>query len=246
VIPLRDANPTRRAPVVTVGLIALCVLAFAYELGTQATGGEPAFERFLADWALNPARLTAALGGDQADVLYRQVATVFTSMFLHAGWIHLIGNMLYLWIFGNNVEDRFGRLRFLAFYLLGGVAAAAGQVAIDPTFDGPVIGASGAIAAVLGAYLVLYPGARVLTVVFLGFFFQLLQVPAVILLGFWFVLQLLSGAASLGPGAAATQVAFFAHIGGFVFGLVVGLVVRAVGGTRSAPPSGPPDRFRVG
>jgi membrane associated rhomboid family serine protease len=246
VIPLRDANPTRRTPVVTIALIALCVVAFAYELGRQATGGEAGFERFLADWALNPVHLTAALGGEGSEGLTHQVATVFSSMFLHAGWIHLIGNMLYLWIFGNNVEDRFGRLRFLAFYLLGGVAAAAGQVAIDPSFDGPVIGASGAIAAVLGAYLVLYPGARVLTVVFLGFFFQLLQVPAVILLGFWFVLQLLSGVASLGPEAAATQVAFFAHIGGFVFGLVVGLIVRAVGGAGSVGRFGSPGGSRVG
>ena len=245
-IPLRDTNPTRRTPFVTVGIIALCVIAFLGELGTEASGGTAALTRLLNDWALIPANLVAALAGEPGTDLPRQLATVVSSQFLHGGWIHLIGNMLYLWIFGNNIEDRFGHLPFLGFYLLGGAAAAAAQVAIDPTFDGPVIGASGAIAAVLGAYLVLYPRARVLSVVFLGFFFQLLQVPAVILLGLWFVLQLVSGVASLGPMAGGSDVAFFAHIGGFVFGLVIGGLARVIGGSPGALPSGPPDRFRVG
>lgn len=156
---------------------------------------------------------------------------IFTSLFLHAGWLHIIGNMLYLWIFGNNVEDRMGRLPYLGFYLVGGVVAALAQVAIAPDSKDPLVGASGAIAAALGAYLVLFPGARILSLVFLGFFYQLLQVPAVLILGFWFVLQLISGVAALGPTTAQEGgVAFFAHIGGFALGVVVGLLLRARGG----------------
>lgn len=248
-IPLRDANPTRRTPVVTIALIALCVIAFAYELGAQATGGDEALERLFADWALIPGHLAAALGGGAGAPggdLGHQLLTVFTGMFLHGGWIHLIGNMLYLWIFGNNVEDRFGRLGFLAFYLAGGVAAAAAQVLIDPGSDVPVIGASGAIAAVLGAYLVLYPGARVLSLVFLGFFYQLLQVPAVIVLGLWFVLQLIDGITSLGVPNASTGVALFEHIGGFAAGAAVAVLLRGVGATRPTRPPEPPPGFRVG
>jgi len=169
-----------------------------------------------------------------------------TSMFLHGGWIHLIGNMLYLWIFGNNVEDRFGRPGFIAFYLFGGLAAAASQVLIDPASTTPVIGASGAIAAVLGAYLVLYPRARVLAIVFLVFFYQLLEIPAVIVLGFWFILQLIDGLASLGVSHASGGVALFEHIGGFVLGVVIGLLVRGLGGGRSARSVGSVDEFRVG
>ncbi len=251
-IPLRDANPTRRTPVVTIGLIAACVIAFAYELGAQATGGDDALERLFADWALIPAHLTAALGGNGAapsagsSDLARQLATIVTSMFLHGGWIHLIGNMLYLWIFGNNVEDRFGRLGYLGFYLLGGFVAAAAQILIDPHSEVPVIGASGAIAAVLGAYLVLYPGARVLSLVFLGFFYQLLQVPAVIVLGLWFVLQVIDGVTSLGVPNASTGVALFEHIGGFAAGALVALLLRGAGRRGMARPSEPPSGSRVG
>jgi membrane associated rhomboid family serine protease len=243
VIPLRDANPTRRPPIVTIGLIALCVAAFLAELTVQLDGA-PALDRFFDRWALVPAQLTAALdGGGQAG---GELVTVLTSMFLHGGWIHLGGNMLYLWIFGNNVEDRFGHLGFLAFYLLGGIAAAATQVVRDPTSEVPIIGASGAIAAVLGAYLVLYPRARVLSVVFLGFFFQLIQIPAVLVLGFWFVLQLFSGLMSLGAAGADGGVAVFAHIGGFLFGVAVGLVVRTLSPTGCGRRTGPLDEFRVG
>ncbi|HEV7810789.1 MAG TPA: rhomboid family intramembrane serine protease [Candidatus Limnocylindrales bacterium] len=252
-IPLRDANPTRRRPIVTIGLIAICVIAFAYELGAQATGGDDALERLFADWALIPAHLTAALGGTGATPQWvaggdpaRQLFTIVTSMFLHGGWIHLIGNMLYLWIFGNNVEDRFGRLGYLGFYLLGGIVAAGAQVFIDPRSEVPVIGASGAIAAVLGAYLVLYPGARVLSLVFLGFFYQLLQVPAVIVLGLWFVLQLIDGLTSLGVPNASTGVALFEHIGGFAAGALVALVLRGAGRRGLARPPEPPSGSRVG
>ena len=158
-----------------------------------------------------------------------------TSQFLHGGWLHLLGNMLYLWIFGNNVEDRLGRLGFLVFYLTGGVLAGLAQVAIDPTSTVPTIGASGAIAATLGAYLVLFPRARVTSLVFLGFFYQLLNIPAVVVLGFWFLLQLVDGFASLGV-AQSGGVAFFAHIGGFVLGVLVGFAAR----NSSTGPAGRP------
>jgi rhomboid family protein len=251
VIPLRDANPTRRRPVVTIVLIVACVVAFAFELGVQANGGDAALDRLLGDLALIPASLSAALRGDPTS-LPGQLVAIVTSMFLHGGWIHLIGNMLYLWIFGNNVEDRFGHVGFGLFYLFGGFVAAGTQVLIDPHSLTPVIGASGAIAAVLGAYLVLFPGARVLSLVFLGFFYQLLQVPAVIVLGLWFLLQLVDGVASLGVSSSAGGVALFEHIGGFVAGAAIGLLVRGVGrGGRRPDPvearsGGSPDEFRVG
>ena len=247
-IPLRDANPVRRFPVVTIGLIAACVIAFAYELGTQSTGGDGALEDLFRQYGLVPAQLTASLGpgADQADALYREVLAVVTSMFLHGGWLHLIGNMLYLWIFGNNIEDRLGRLPFILFYLAGGVAAAVSQVLIAPHSDVQVIGASGAIAAVLGAYVVLYPRARILSLVFLGFFYQLLQVPALIVLGLWFVLQLIDGLASLGVESSAGGVALFEHIGGFVVGVLIGLVVRAGSPRPPARGFGPPDGVGVG
>jgi membrane associated rhomboid family serine protease len=225
VIPLRDANPTRRTPVVTLTLIAACAVVFAWELGILAQGGDAALARFIDDHGVVPSELAAALG--RGDLLSAPVLDVFTSMFLHAGWLHLLGNLLYLWIFGNNVEDRMGRPVFLLFYLVGGVAAVAGQVLIDPASDVPMIGASGAISAALGAYLVLYPRARVQSLVFLGFFYQLIAVPAVIVLGFWFVLQVVDGLGSLGaPTGIDGGVAFFAHIGGFVVGAILALPLR--------------------
>jgi membrane associated rhomboid family serine protease len=246
VIPLRDANPVRRFPLVTIGLIVACVVAFAYELGTQSTGGDAALERLFRQFALIPADLTAAIDGGSTDRIGGQLLTIVTSMFLHGGWLHLIGNMLYLWIFGNNIEDRFGRVRFLLFYLLGGLVAALTQVLVSPTSDVPVIGASGAIAAVLGAYLVLYPGARILSLVFLGFFYQLLQVPAVIVLGLWFLLQLIDGIASLGVESSANGVALFEHIGGFLTGVAIGLAVRTLAGRRRPRGLGSPGGVGVG
>jgi membrane associated rhomboid family serine protease len=242
VIPLRDANPVRRAPIVTIGLIVACVAAFAYELGTQSTGGDSALEALFFQYGLVPADLTAALSGNPTQSLSRELLTIPTSMFLHGGWLHLIGNMLYLWIFGNNIEDRLGRLPFLLFYFVGGFAAAFSQVLIGPDSTVPVIGASGAIAAVLGAYLVLFPRARVLSLVFLGFFYQLLEVPALVVLGLWFVLQLIDGLASLGVESSSGGVALFEHIGGFIAGVLVGLVLRTVArrppARRLQPPSG--------
>jgi len=208
VIPLRDANPTRRTPYVTIAIIVACFLVFAYELYLQASGGDGGFEAFLTEHGLVPARLTDDIARGALDWVV--LATVLTSMFLH-----------------GNIEDRLGRPGFVLFYLSGGLAAVLAQVAIDPRSQQPLIGASGAIAAVLGAYLVLYPGARILSLVFLGFFYQLIPVPALVVLGFWFVLQIVDGFTSLGgPSANAGGVAFFAHIGGFALGLVVGVLIR--------------------
>ncbi len=223
-IPLRDANPTRRRPVVTIGIIAIAFLVFGLELVVQASGGDDALESLFRSLGVVPDELLGALADGR--VLDRSVLALVTHQFLHGGWIHIGGNLLYLWIFGNNVEDRFGRLGFLAFFLAGGVVAAFTQVAIDPASDIPLIGASGAIAAVLGAYLIVFPGARVLSIVFLGFFFQLVEVPALIVLGLWFVLQVIDGLASLGIHETVGGVAIFAHIGGFVAGIVVGLAYR--------------------
>jgi rhomboid family protein len=230
VIPLRDANPTRRTPIVTLAIVIACGVVFGWELGLLASG-EAAFEAAISEWGVVPGQLTAAFG--RGEFFSVESFTLITSQFLHGGWLHLLGNLLYLWIFGNNVEDRLGRGGFLLFYLVGGVLAALAQVAIDPNSPVPTIGASGAIAATLGAYLVFYPGARVTSLVFLGFFYQLMNIPAAIVLVLWFGLQLLSGIGSLGVSQSG-GVAFFAHIGGFVFGAFVAWVVRALGTGRRA------------
>lgn len=224
-IPLRDANPTRRIPVVTLALIVASLAVWALELAVETSGGPAALAELFGTWGAVPSRISAALDGtgDAAAA----ATGVLGSLFLHGGWLHLAGNMLFLWIFGNNIEDRFGRASFLGFYLAGGIAAALTQVWIDPASDVPLVGASGAIAATLGAYIVIYPRARILTLIFLGFFTQLVEVPALIVLGAWFLLQLVDGVASLGAASAQGGVAFFAHIGGFVVGGLVGLAVRA-------------------
>jgi membrane associated rhomboid family serine protease len=233
VIPLYDRNPTRRFPIVTVSLIAACFLVFLYELSiTMGGGGDAALGSFFDTWGAVPSKITASI--DAGSYVSQATLGIVTSIFLHGGWLHILGNMLYLWIFGNNVEDRLGRIGFLLFYLVGGIVAAMTQVAIDPQSTQPLVGASGAIAAALGAYIVLFPGARILSLVFLGFFYQLLNVPALIILGFWFVLQLISGFGSLGGDTASGGVAFFAHIGGFAFGMVVGVLIRVGGAGRTA------------
>jgi membrane associated rhomboid family serine protease len=224
VIPLRDANPIRRTPIVTIALIVANVVAFAYQLGSEASGGGTNVEELFYTFGLVPAELLGAW--DTGRDVGGETLAVFTSMFLHANLLHIGGNMLYLWIFGNNIEDRIGRLPFVVFYLVGGVAAAAAQIAIDPESDVPMIGASGAVSAVLGAYIVLYPRARILSLVFLGFFYQLIEVPSLVVLGLWFVLQLIDGIGSLGLAGAEGGVAFFAHIGGFVAGVALGLLFR--------------------
>ncbi len=223
-IPLRDSNPVRRTPIATIALIVANVVAFAYRLGAESNGGEPGVEDLFFEYGLVPTELVAAWGA--GNPFGAETLAVFTSMFLHVNLIHIAGNLLYLWIFGNNIEDRLGRAWFIVFYLFGGVAAALAQVAIDPTSAVPMVGASGAVSAVLGAYLVLFPGARILSLVFLGFFYQLINVPAIIVLGLWFVLQLIDGVGSLGLAGAEGGVAFFAHIGGFVAGAAVGVLIR--------------------
>ncbi len=244
-IPLRDANPTRRTPVVTLALIMACFAVFAIELSVTATGGDEGLFEFFVEWGAVPIAITTAINaGDWAS---EAVRGIFGSLFLHGGWLHLLGNMLFLWIFGNNVEDRLGRPLFFAFYIAGGVAAALTQVLIDPASDIPLVGASGAIAACLGAYLILYPRARITSIVFLGIIYQLLDVPAVVMLGYWFILQLIDGFASLGGGNAQGGVAFFAHIGGFVMGMIVGLIIRLTSFDRHPGGRGrPPSRFAYG
>jgi membrane associated rhomboid family serine protease len=225
VIPLRDANPIRRTPIITLALIAACFVVFVGEVAVMTQGGDAALEDLIKAWGLTPGNLTTALREGQWTS--QAVLTVFTGMFLHGGWLHILGNMLFLWIFGARVEDRMGRLWFPLFYLLGGIAAAAGQTLVDPSLAEPVVGASGAIAAVLAAYLVLFPRARIQSLVFLGFFYQLIAVPSVIVLCFWFLLQLVDGIASLGSSGINSGVAVFAHIGGFAGGALLALPFRA-------------------
>jgi membrane associated rhomboid family serine protease len=224
VIPLRDPSPTRRQAIVTPALIAVCFAVFGYELFVVSTGGNQALEDLARAWGLVPASLVHALKA--GSWLSQPVLAVFTSMFLHGGWAHILGNMLFLWIFGGRVEDRLGRIGFLAFYLLGGIAAAAGQALESPASVDPVIGASGAISAVLGAYLVLYPRSRIQSLVFLGFFYQLLAVPAYALLAYWFALQVIDGIAALGGTDLTGGVAVFAHIAGFLAGALLALPLR--------------------
>jgi membrane associated rhomboid family serine protease len=214
-IPIRDINPTRRFPLVTVIIIVLNVLVFAFELLLPS---ESMLDSFAYTWGLVPYELL------QLNPL--AIVTVFTSMFIHGGVVHLVSNMLYLWIFGDNIEWALGQLRFIIFYFLCGIGAALAQVLVNPQSTVPMIGASGAISGVLGAYLLLYPRAEVETLVFLGYFVRMIRLPALVVLGMWILLQLSSGFLSLGMEAMG-GVAFFAHIGGFFAGVVlVGLFRR--------------------
>ena len=207
-IPLKDVIPSRTTPFVTIALIALNGLAFFYELS-------------LPDAKLEALLMTA--GVVPGDFL---IPTLLTSMFLHGGWMHFIGNMLYLWIFGDNVEDQFGHGRFFVFYLLCGAGAALAHIFMNPGSLVPTIGASGAIAGVMGAYFVLYPRSRILALVPLFIFWEVLEVPAILFLGLWFVMQFFSGVGSIaaGAGVEAGGVAFWAHVAGFVAGMA-GVVV---------------------
>jgi membrane associated rhomboid family serine protease len=225
IVPLRDHNPTQRFPLITVGLIALNVLVFLREL---AAGAEMGF--FIARWGATPYELTTLVdlvGRVQGLPLVHVEGPAFlpltaiTSMFLHGGWLHLLFNMHFLWIFGNNVEDFLGPLRFLAFYLVTGLVGLATHVAIDPDSIVPVIGASGAVSGMLGAYVVLYPKARITSLLFLGFFVQFLQVPALLLISVWTALQVLGGVFGLLVPGQSGGVAYWAHIGGLVGGYVL-------------------------
>jgi len=205
-IPLRDIIPSRTTPVVTITLIAINVLVFLYELSLGR-----AVDAFTLYWGLVPAAFSWV--------------TVVTSMFLHGGFMHVAGNMLYLWIFGDNVEDRMGHGRFLVFYLLCGVAAALAQTITQPDSVIPMVGASGAIAGVMGAYFVLYPKSRIVTLIPLFFFFQVIEVPAILFLGIWFIMQFISGLGSIVTVAGNTGgIAVWAHVAGFVAG-ISGVVV---------------------
>jgi membrane associated rhomboid family serine protease len=207
-IPLRDVIPSRTVPFVTVTIIVLNALAWFLELSMT----ERELTRFLFVYGVVPAAFS--------------VPTLITSMFLHGSWSHVIGNMWYLWIFGDNVEDRLGHARYLFFYLFCGVVAALGQTVIDPTSQIPTIGASGAIAGVMGAYFVLYPSSRVLTLI-PWIFLQIVEIPATVLLGFWFLMQLFSaGAIAVTANTGRGGVAFAAHVAGFVIGMLAVLVLR--------------------
>ena len=244
--PLKDNIPTDRFPIVTVAIIAICVAVFVWQ---QPSGFSGVNDKKVVEYGTIPYELThpgkhcdlarvpqdsasgtsgetiacegetgvAGKAGDQPPTWM----TIFTAMFMHGGFLHIIGNMLFLWIFGNNVEDSMGPLRFIGFYLLGGVAAAGLQVAVGPDSTTPLVGASGAIAGVLGGYILLYPRARVLTLVFIIFLVTLLELPAMVVLGLWFLQQIYFGAAGLSdPTGGGGGVAYFAHIGGFAFGLI--------------------------
>jgi membrane associated rhomboid family serine protease len=213
-LPLGDDNTSRRTiPVLTYALIIMNVLFFFVELG----GGDA----FVARWAFVPSRFLANPG--------RDFLTIFTSMFMHAGWLHIGGNMLYLWIFGDNVEDRFGHIKFLIFYLLCGVAATFAQMAFSSGSDVPNLGASGAIAGVLGAYILMFPRGRVS--VLMGQ--AIVPMPALVVIGFWFVLQLFSSIGSIANAANTGGVAYMAHVGGFIAGAVLTLLILVSGGARA-------------
>ena len=213
-IPIRDSIPTRRVPIVNYALIGANLLVF---LLMWLAGPEQ--ERLVYQFALIPASFSNGIDlGDISDI--------FTSMFMHAGIAHIAGNMLYLWIFGDNVEDRLGSFKYLLFYLAGGLVASLTHLLFNPNSQIPTVGASGAIAAVLGAYLIIYPRSRIATFIPLGFFMRLAMVSASVVLGFWFILQLFNGFLSIGA-ADVGGVAFWAHIGGFVAGVVLAKLIPA-------------------
>ena len=208
-IPLRDVIPSRTTPYVTVAIIILNALAWLFEISMPREN----LTVFLQVWGVVPAAFIPV--------------TLVSAMFLHGSWSHVIGNMWYLWIFGDNVEDRLGHGRFIFFYLLCGVVASLGQILLDPGSTLPMIGASGAIAGVMGAYFVLYPQSRVLTLIPLIIFWEIVELPAIMLLGFWFLMQLFSaGAIAATANSQAGGVAFMAHVAGFVTGLVGVFIFR--------------------
>lgn len=207
-IPIKDNIPSRKRPFITIAFIVINVVVFIYEMSLGRD-----VNTFIFHFGMIPRNIVAGQG----------IHTLFTSMFLHGGFWHILGNMLYLWIFGDNVEDAFGHFGFLAMYLVTGLAGSAAHILTAVGSKVPTIGASGAVSGVLGAYFILYPRAQVLALVPIFFFIRFMALPAFIFLGFWFFLQLLYGASSMGGGAG---VAFFAHIGGFVVGVLLGLLVK--------------------
>ncbi|MGB2956854.1 MAG: rhomboid family intramembrane serine protease [Anaerolineales bacterium] len=212
-IPIRDENPTHSVPIITYLLIAFNIIFFVFQTMLGSSN-----EQFLYQFALIPADVTTTLS-------LGSIFNIFTSMFMHAGFVHLGGNMLYLWIFGDNVEDRMGSGRYLFFYIFGGTIASLAHIISAPGSQIPTVGASGAIAAVLGAYLVLFPKQKVLTLIPLGFWLRMTMLPASIVLGGWFLFQLLQVMLSLGDPTIG-GVAFWAHIGGFVSGVLLGQLFK--------------------
>lgn len=234
-IPLRDDNPTILKPVVTVAIIALATVVFLWQISLSPSGGE----RAVYALGVIPAVLLGERSLPSELAAVPPAMTPITSMFLHGGWLHLIGNMLYLWIFGNNIEDSMGHVRFVIFYTICGVAAVLTQALLDMNSTVPMIGASGAIAGVLGAYLMLFPRAHVLVLLPLGLFSQIVRLPALLVLGFWFVLQFVQGSVATGLEGEG-GVAYWAHVGGFIAG--AGLIFafrrgrpRNLGGWRRGP-----------
>ena len=239
-LPLGDDNSDRhRWPIVTAIFVALNLAAFFYELSLR----EPVLQAFITQWGVVPVELTRGqdLPPEAPGPFW---ITILTSMFLHGGWGHLLGNMLYLWIFGDNVEDRLGRVAFVVFYVVAGVAAALAQALFNPDSTIPMVGASGAISGVLGAYLVLFPHKRVRV---LAFYF-LIYVPAIVVIGLWALTQVVNTYGSIVQRSADTGgVAYMAHVGGFVSGLVCGVIYRFIAPARRAgPPGSPRDRSRYG
>ncbi|HUG15686.1 MAG TPA: rhomboid family intramembrane serine protease [Thermomicrobiales bacterium] len=225
-IPIGDEIRGKIRPQIVVALLILANIGvFIYQLSLAAEGSG-ALDRFFVSWGVIPQEIRAMqdiYSGIDAPIW----VTVFSSMFIHGGWLHLGGNMLFLWVFGDNVEDAMGHVRFLIFYLLGGIGAVALQVAIAPDSTVPMVGASGAISGVMAAYLLLFPGARVRVLVFLGIFVTIIALPALLVIGFWIVLQFLAGYAMLGPETSHSGgVAYWAHIGGFLTGVVLVWVFR--------------------
>lgn len=210
-LPLKDDNPTSTFPLITLGLILANGLVFYHQMSLDTVESQ----NFIFKWGAIPYQI------HHGEVLreFPEIPlplTIFSSMFLHGGFLHLFGNMLYLWIFGNNIEDTLGHLRFLLFYLVCGLVAGLAQVFSNPESTVPMIGASGAVAGVLGAYLLLFPGARILTLFFIFIFIKFVRLPALVVLGFWFFIQLLGV-----WGGSISNVAFFAHVGGFIAGLIL-------------------------
>ena len=212
-VPLKDENPIYTTPYITYGLIALNIAVFVYQVSLPLESLEP----FVRQWGVLPTRITASLGSQSSEAVW---ITLFSSQFLHGSWIHLGGNMLYLWIFGNNIEDKLGSAKYLVFYLLCGVLAAFSQWFFFQDSDVPMIGASGAIAGIMGAYLVRFPNAKIL----LFFLFTTFRLPAFLFLGFWFAQQALSSVVSTLAVPGMGGVAYWAHAGGFLFGAWLGPV----------------------
>jgi membrane associated rhomboid family serine protease len=215
-IPLKDTIPSRTFPFINYLIIFINLFCFLYEVSLGRY-----LQDFIFSWGLVPVRFFSPLTLELSSIIER-LLPFFSSMFLHGGWIHFLGNMLYLYIFGDNVEDRLGHFRYLLFYLLCGIAASVAQLSSNPQASVPMVGASGAIAGVMGAYFLLYPYSRVVTLLFLFFFIEIVEIPAFFFLAFWFLLQFFSGALSLSSQSSISGgVAWWAHIGGFLSGVVL-------------------------